>query len=34
MILFKKRPNEIDSKTLKNNFDIYGAILISGIINE
>ena len=34
MIVVKKLPNEMDSKTLKNTFDIYGVIMISGIINE
>ena len=34
MIIVKKLPNEMDSKELKNIFDIYGDIMISGIINE
>ena len=34
MIVVKKLPNEMDSKELKNIFDIYGDIMISGIVNE
>jgi len=34
MVIVKKLPNEMDSKELKNIFDIYGDIMISGIVNE
>ena len=34
MVVAKKLPNEMDSKELKNIFDIYGDIMISGIVNE
>ena len=34
MIVMKKIPNEMNSKELKNIFDIYGDIMISGIVNE
>ena len=34
MVVVKKFPNDMDSKALKNTFDIYGVIMISGIINE
>ena len=34
MVVVKKLPNEMTSKELKNIFDIYGDIMISGIINE
>jgi polyadenylate-binding protein len=34
MIVVKKIPGEMDSKELKNIFDIYGDIMISGIVNE
>jgi len=34
MVVVKKLPTDMDSKTLKNTFDIYGVIMISGIINE
>jgi len=34
MVVVKKLPNEMDSKELKNIFDIYGDIMISGIVNE
>ena len=34
MVVVKKIPNEMDSKELKNIFDIYGDIMISGIVNE
>ena len=34
MLVVLKLPNEMDSAGLKNVFDIYGQIMISGIINE
>ena len=34
MVIMKKIPEEMTSKELKNIFDIYGNIMISGIINE
>ena len=34
MVVVKKIPNEMNSKELKNIFDIYGDIMISGIVNE
>ena len=34
MVIAKKIPNEMDAKELKNIFDIYGDIMISGIVNE
>ena len=34
MVIVKKLPNEMNSKELKNIFDIYGDIMISGIVNE